>query len=76
MAVIGASPVTFISEDTEPGKQYQVPLALLSFNSSGLIPSPSGWPQANNPLKPNDVKVLQTVLNSMVSQGFLVRPPS
>jgi hypothetical protein len=76
MAVIGASPVTFISEDTEPGKQYQVPLSLLSFNSStGRVPPPSGWPEANNPLKPNDVKVLQTVLNSMVSQGFLVAPP-
>jgi hypothetical protein len=75
MPVIGASPVTFISEDTEPGKQYQMPLSLLSFNSStGLIDPPSGWPEAVNPLKPNDVKVLQTLLNSMASQGFLVKP--
>jgi hypothetical protein len=77
MAVIGASPITFISEDTEPGKQYQVPLSILSFNSStGLIDPPSGWPQANAPLKQNDVKVLKTVLNGMVSQGFLVQPSS
>ena len=77
MAVIGASPVTFVSEDTEPGTQYQVPLSLLSFNSStGLIDPPSGWPEANNPLKPNDVKVLQTVLNSMASLNFLVKPPA
>jgi hypothetical protein len=76
MAVIGASPITFISEDTEPGKQYQVPLSLLSFNASGLIDPPANWPAANNPLKPNDVKLLKTVLTGMVGQGFLLKPPS
>ena len=35
MAVKGASPVTFISEDTQPGKQYQIPLPLLSFDATG-----------------------------------------
>ena len=75
MAVIGASPITFISEDTEPGKQYQVPLSLLSFNASGLIDLPTNWPAANNPLKPNDAKLLKAVLTGMVGQRFLL-PPS
>jgi len=77
MAVTGASPVSFISEDTEPGKQYQVPLSLLSFNAStGQIDPPSAWPDASNPLKPNDGKVLQALLNSLVSRGLLVKPSS
>ena len=76
MAVEGASPVTFISEDTVPGRQYQVPLSLLTFNSTGQIDPPSAWPDASNPLKPNDVKVLQTLLNSLVSHGLLTKPTS
>lgn len=77
MAVIGASPVTFISEDTAPGKQYQVPLSLLSFNAgTGQIDPPSNWPDATSPLKPNDGKVLQALLNSLASQGLLVQPPA
>jgi len=77
MAVIGASPVTFISEDTEPGRQYQVPLSLLSFNSStGKIDPPVNWPNQNGPLKTNDGKVLQEMLNCLASQGFLTKPPT
>ena len=77
MAVIGASPVTFISEDTSPGKQFQVPLSLLTFNAStGQIDPPSKWPAANNLLKPNDGKVLQSLLDGLVSQGLLVKPPA
>ena len=32
MAVKGASPVTFISEDAQPGKQFQVPLSRLTID--------------------------------------------
>jgi hypothetical protein len=75
MAVIGASPVSFISEDptTNHGKQYQIPLSLLSFDTSGTIVT-TGWSEYGS-LEPADKTLVTTLLASLVSQGLLTKPP-
>jgi hypothetical protein len=77
MAVIGASPVSFISEDTTTnhGKQYQIPLALLTIGSNGVIDPSSSWPEYAS-LAAADKTLLTHLLASLVSQGLLVAPPS
>ena len=68
VAVVGASPVTFISEDTEAGTQFQIPLALLTV-SSGVVDA-SGWtPSAS--LKPNDTALLKTLLADLLARGVI-----
>lgn len=76
MAVIGASPVTFVSEDTagNHGKQYQVPLSLLTIGSTGTI-DPSTWPEYAG-LAAGDQTLLTNLLKSLVSRGLLTKPPS
>ena len=76
MAVIGASPVTFISEDTanNHGKQYQVPLSQLTIGSTGAI-DPSAWPEYAS-LAKTDQTVLTNLLKTLVAAGLLVKPPS
>jgi hypothetical protein len=73
MAVKGESPVTFISEDTQPGKQYQVPLSLLSFDATGTIIDFSAWPTYGT-LSGNDQTSLKRLVASLVSQRFLTKP--
>jgi hypothetical protein len=76
MAVIGASPVTFLSEDKAAGKQYQVPLSLLSFDSTGTTIDPSTtWPPYTS-LSPNDQGLLKALIGTLVHQGFLTKPPT
>jgi hypothetical protein len=76
MAVIGASPVTFISEDAaSSGKQYQIPLSLLSFDATGTTIDPSAWtPFAG--LASADQTLLKSLFASLVSQRFLTKPSS
>ena len=72
MAVLGAAPITFISESTStPGKQYQIPLSLLTIGTNGVI-DPSSWPGFTSADKP----LVTALLASMVSQGLLTKPPS
>ena len=77
MAVIGASPVSFISEDptTNHGKQYQIPLALLTIGSNGTIDPSSSWPEFAH-LASADQTLVTNLLASLVSQGLLAAPPS
>jgi hypothetical protein len=72
VAVLGAAPVTFISEDTEPGTQFQIPLGLLSI-SAGVVDASAWKPPAA--LKPNDVKVLKALLADLLARG-VIAPPS
>jgi 2-keto-3-deoxy-6-phosphogluconate aldolase len=76
MAVIGASPVTFISEDTtgNHGKQYQVPLSQLTIGSTGAI-DPSTWPDYAS-LAAADQTLLTNLLKQLVAQGLLTKPSS
>jgi hypothetical protein len=76
MAVIGASPVSFISEDptTNHGKQYQIPLALLTIGNTGSI-DPTTWPDYSG-LATADQTLVKNLLNSLVSQGLLTAPPT
>jgi len=73
MAVIGASPVTFISEDMATGnhgKQCQVPLSLLSFDNTGTTIDPKTFTN----LAESDQTLLKNLLKSLVSQGLLTKP--
>jgi hypothetical protein len=77
MAVIGASPVTFISEDTATGnhgKQYQVPLSLLSIASDGSVDH-TKWTEFGS-LAASDQTLVTNLLKHLVSQGLLTKPPS
>ncbi len=67
-AVSGASPVTFISEDTEPGTQFQVPLALLTV-ADGVVDA-SAWKPAAT-LKANDTAILERLLSDLLAQGVI-----
>jgi hypothetical protein len=67
-AITGASPVTFISEDTEPGVQFQIPLALLTV--TGGVVDASGWkPPAT--LKTNDAAILTSLLADLLARGVI-----
>jgi hypothetical protein len=72
--VTGASPVTFISEDTQAGKQYQIPLSLLSFDATGAIDASAWTPHGS--LSAKDVALLKSLFASLVAQRFLTKPPS
>jgi hypothetical protein len=76
MAVIGASPVSFISEDpsTNHGKQYQIPLALLTIGNTGTI-DPSTWPEYAG-LATADQTLVTKLLGNLVRQGLLTAPPA
>jgi hypothetical protein len=75
LAVLGASPVNFISESTEAGAQFQIPLSLLQYDpSTGVIDS-SGWtpPKA---LDANDKALLTTLLANLLAVGVVWPAPS
>jgi hypothetical protein len=77
MAVIGASPVTFISEDSQPGKQFQVPLSRLAIDPATGTIDPQQWLTDNGFVSGSpDGTVLGNLLLSMVSQGYLTKPPT
>ena len=67
-AVTGASPVTFVSEDTEPGVQFQIPLVLLKV--SGGIVDASDWTPPTA-LKTNDIKILASLLADLLARGVI-----
>jgi hypothetical protein len=76
MAVIGASPVSFISEDlaSNHGKQYQIPLALLTIGNTGTIDA-SKWPGYAS-LATSDKTLVTKLLGNLVRQGLLTAPPA
>lgn len=74
-SVSGASPVTFISEDTatmNAGTQYQIPLPLISYDPS-LSPAVvlTNWPQAST-IAATDVTLAQTIVQNLINQGVLI----
>jgi len=66
----GASPVTFISEDTttsNAGTQYQIPLPLIAYDTAA-----SSWTLASTlALAPSDITLAQTLILTMLNEGFL-----
>jgi hypothetical protein len=72
--VTGASPVTFISEDTltlNAGKQYQIPLPLILYDAAASPPADlSLWPQSAT-IATSDLALAQTLITTLVSQGVL-----
>jgi hypothetical protein len=80
MAVIGASPVTIISEDTKTpnaGLQYQIPLSLISIDDKGEADL-SQWPLYSKLQSDTseDEKLIANYVNSLISRGLLKKSPS
>jgi hypothetical protein len=76
MAVVGASPVTFVSESTQPGKQYWIPLSAITISNG--VASASDWVSAvglHDADSAND-GVVAKLLASWVAQGLIVPPPT
>ncbi|WP_157083196.1 hypothetical protein [Novosphingobium lentum] len=73
--VIGLSPVTFLSEDANTvGSQFQIPLAVLKFDSKGVI-DPSDWPPVKaKKLGTKDSKLLPLLLADLLKRGILSAP--
>jgi hypothetical protein len=73
-AVRGASPVTFISEDTltlNAGKQYQIPLPLILYDPAASPPADlSLWPEFAN-LAAADQALARTLVATLVNHGVL-----
>ena len=72
--VTGASPVTFISEDTltlNAGKQYQIPMPLILYDPAAPIPADlSLWPQFSK-LAASDQTLAQSLIATLVNLGVL-----
>jgi hypothetical protein len=73
-SVWGASPVTFISEDTatqKAGAQYQIPLPLISYDTT-QTPSVvlTGWPQFST-IPASDQTLAATVVQNLINRGVL-----
>jgi len=72
--VSGASPVTFISEDTSStqnaGTQYQIPLALITYDTTTTPPVvlPTNWV---NYLATSDLALAQAWIQNLINDGVL-----
>jgi hypothetical protein len=75
-AVVGASPVTFISENTSGsvGKQYQIPLCSLKVDRNGA-PDASDW-LASMGIPPGsaDYALVTSLIARLFAQGFFQSP--
>jgi len=73
-SVTGASPVSFISEDTatqKAGAQYQIPLPLVSYDTTQTPPVVlTGWPQFTS-IPASDQALAVTVIQNLINQGVL-----
>jgi len=74
MAVVGASPVTFISESTNPGKQYQIPLWEITITSG--VASAATWMTAVGLSGTDESTLVPTLLAGLLHQGLIAVPPS
>ena len=72
MAVIGAGPVTFVSENTSPGTQYQIPLFYISFGATGI--NAAAWPEWGSLTA--DHTLIGNILTAMANRNLLTPPPS
>jgi hypothetical protein len=73
-SVTGASPVTFISEDTvtqHAGTQYQIPLPLISYDVTQTPPVIlTAWPQSTT-IAASDLALAQTFIQTLINTGVL-----
>lgn len=73
-SVSGASPVTFISEDTQQGRageQYQIPLPFISYDpTKSPAVSLTAWPQWTA-LATSDQPLALAFVQTLIHQGFL-----
>ena len=76
MAVIGASPVTFISED-HAGTQVQIPLSALTI-SHGAVSVSGTWHPAlpGQTLGAKDTTLVTNLLKQLLARGVISAPPS
>jgi hypothetical protein len=72
MAVIGASPVTFISETTHPGKQYQIPLSQITITNG--VADAATWMTAVGVTGNDHDKLVPALLKALVAQGLITKP--
>ena len=70
--VTGAAPITFISEDSSDniGKQYQIPLAALSVDTTTLLIDATTW-FSNAGMSSANQKLVTNLIASLLQQGFL-----
>ncbi len=72
--VSGASPVTFISEDTatqKAGTLYQIPLPLISYDTTKTPPVVlTAWPQSGS-IAASDVTLAEAIIQNLINQGVL-----
>jgi hypothetical protein len=75
--LIGASPVTFISEDTshDAGTQYQIPLPLIGYDPTSSTPITLNW-NAPTGFTSTDTSLAVTLIQNLVTAGLLTTPPS
>ena len=73
-SVSGASPVSFISEDTQQGhagEQYQIPLPFISYDPTKTpAVSLTAWKQLAN-LAATDQLLAVAIVQTLINQGFL-----
>ena len=77
MAVVGASPVTFISESTpgSTGKQYQIPLADITI-TGGVASASAAWLGASGLSGADTTTLIPALLAGLLHQGLIAVPPS
>ena len=73
MAVTGASPVSFVSESTNPGKQYFIPLSAITIANGAA--TATGWISATS-LNATDGTLVGKVLATWLAQGLIATPPT
>jgi hypothetical protein len=69
MPVVGASPVTFISESTAPGKQYQIPLSAITIANGVATCDP--WIAAVGVTEPDKSGLIPALLKTLVAHGLI-----
>ena len=75
--VFGASPVTFVSEDTSgagAGVQYQVPLSALSISTTGTVDR-TAW-TAPSGVSATDLTNLDGILKDLLARGVIWPKPT
>ncbi len=74
MPVLGASPVTFISESTAPGKEFQIPLSAITIASG--VATCTAWMTAVGLSGTDENNLVPALLKALVAQGLIVAPPT
>ena len=72
MPVVGASPVTFISESTAPGKQYQIPLSAITIANG--VATCAAWITAVGVTGHDQTDLIPALLKTLVAHGLITAP--